>query len=860
MAADLKIFIFLALILLLYSASAEAASQPVPRLSSEAEWRALLDLRSSLGISGKNWHKKANPCSNWTGIHCQNGHVTVINLSGLRRSNKGKLNPRFAVDSLPTFSFLSRFNSSGFRLPGQIPGWLGRKLSNLRVLDLSSSSISGSIPSSLGSLSRLNSLSLSNNNITGNMPTALENLHSLSLLDLSQNSLTGQIPTEISSLRNLTKLDLSSNYLSGAIPFEFTSLSRLKQLNLSKNSLSSSIPAQIGNLSLIQELDLGSNSLSGTLPQELLELTSLKYLDVSRNNLTGVLPNHTASFNVTGAVFNFSDNLFYGNISSSGFGNVSVVDLSSNYFGGEEPNGTRFRLSNNCFSGNQSQRKWDECSKFYKEVGIPFGNDNSSQTPTVPPFVKEETKRKNKLPYVMIGVFGGIGLLLIVLTALLLLLRSCRARSSSQKAKDPSDRAVQVEDVEQPPKFVLDLSSLGEAFTFEQLLVATSNFSSESLIKQGHSGSLFRAELEGREVAVVKQIDMQSTRKESFMSELELFGKASHPRLVPLIGHCLDDENVKFLVYKYMPNGDLSNALYRLTNSEEGLQSLDWITRLKIAIGAAEALSYLHSECTPPVVHRDIQASSILLDDKYEVRLGSFSEVCGSRATINHQNMVARLLWSPQTSGRRRSSSGSSSSSATCAYDVYCFGKVLLELVTGKLGISTMSDEDAKEWLDKNLPFISIYDKEMVTKIVDQSLMIDEDLLEEVWAVAVVAKSCLNPKASRRPSMRHVLKALENPFKVVRDENFSSGRLRTPSSRQSWTAALFGSWHHSSSDNSSRSNRSSQTNKEIIGGLRQSERVGSRGSGTNDHSSSHKRSSSDVFPEPVEMQDVESAN
>ena len=188
---------------------------------------------------------------------------------------------------------------------------------------------------------------------------------------------------------------------------------------------------------------------------------------------------------------------------------------------------------------------------------------------------------------------------------------------------------------------------------------------------------------------------------------------------------------------------------------------------------------------------------------------------------------------------------------------MYCLGKVLLELVTGKVGICTTSDADSQQWLDSNLPFISIYEKELVNKIVDQSLIVDEDLLEEVWAVAVVAKSCLNPKASRRPSMRHVVKALENPFKVVRDENFSSGNLRRGSSRQSWTAALFGSWHHSSSGSS---NMSSQTNKEIIGGLRQAERVGSRGSGTNDHSSSHKRSSSEVFPHPLDMQDAESGN
>lgn len=188
----------------------------------------------------------------------------------------------------------------------------------------------------------------------------------------------------------------------------------------------------------------------------------------------------------------------------------------------------------------------------------------------------------------------------------------------------------------------------------------------------------------------------------------------------------------------------------------------------------------------------------------------------------------------------------SGSSSITCASDVYCFGKVLLELVTGRLGLSRWNNADAKQWLDINLPLISIYEKELVIKIVDQSLIIDEDLLEEVWAVAIVAKSCLNPRASRRPSMRHVVKALENPFKVVREENFSS-------SRQSWTAAIFGSWHHSSSDGS---NMSGQTNREIIGGLREMERVGSRGSGGNEHASSHKRSSSDVFPEPkIEMQD-----
>lgn len=166
-----------------------------------------------------------------------------------------------------------------------------------------------------------------------------------------------------------------------------------------------------------------------------------------------------------------------------------------------------------------------------------------------------------------------------------------------------------------------------------------------------------------------------------------------------------------------------------------------------------------------------------------------------------------------------------------------------------------MEDEGfTNEWLQNNLSYISAQEKELVGKIIDQSLIIDDDLLEEVWAVAIVAKSCLNPKPSRRPLMKHILRALENPFKVVREENFSSGGLRTTSSRKYWSIAFFGSWQQSSSESAS---FTSQTRRESTSGLKQTGRVGSHGSGGNEYSSSHKRSSSEIFPEPVDIQDIE---
>jgi hypothetical protein len=209
-----------------------------------------------------------------------------------------------------------------------------------------------------------------------------------------------------------------------------------------------------------------------------------------------------------------------------------------------------------------------------------------------------------------------------------------------------------------------------------------------------------------------------------------------------------------------------------------------------------------------------------------------------------------------------RSSEPSSSgvTNAICSYDVYCFGKVLLELVTGKLGISSPDNALAKEYMEEALPYISTNEKELVTKILDPSLMVDEDLLEEVWAMAIIAKSCLNPKPTRRPLMRHIVNALENPLKVVREDTNSgsgSSRLRTNSSRGSWNAAIFGSWRQSASDVTAVQAGATTSGGGGGGGgngLRNSGSQGSSGRNNNNNgnsSSSRRRQSSEIVPEPA---------
>lgn len=858
-------------------------------LSSHSEHSALFQLRSSLGIKAKFWPRKTDPCSSWVGIHCQNGRVTGINLSELERTRTSQLSPQFAVDALSSFSFLESLNSTGFKLPGSIPEWFGFNLSSLQVLDLRFSSIVGSIPRSFGSMYRLSYLCLSGNSLTGNVPASLGQLSALLVIDLSDNLLTGTIPFGLPSFSKVTKMDLSSNFLSGPIPPGFGSFLGLEFLYLSNNSLTGSIPAQLGNLSKLVELDLGFNFLSGSLPGSFgglvslrklviakndldgwlpgnlfVNLTQLQYVvlsqnhfdgilprfsmsvrklrhfDVSGNNFTGHLMNLTAILDVPDVLFNFSGNHLYGNLTSS-IGKFGLLDLSNNYLQGAAPNdsGSNIIISRNCFLSLPGQRSSEDCKMFYSHRGLYFNNYIGLHP--IGSSLHGTPKRKHRLTYVLVGVFAGLGFIILLVSVLVVLLKKCSKRNIEQRGTANVSPAPQGGTIGPPkPSFTF---CPGESFTYKQMLQATKDFSDTNFIKHGHSGDLFRGSLEGGFPVVIKRVDVRSFPKDSYTLELEFFNKFSHTRLVPLLGYCLEQEDEKFFVYRYMPNGDLSKCLYRpIGLKDASIQSLDWITRLKIAIGAAEGLCYLHHECNPPLVHRNIKATSILLDEKYEVRLGSLSEV-RAQGVDNNQNMITRLLRIPQSCEQ-----GASGTCTTSACDVYCFGKVLLELVTGKHGISETDDASTKEWLEHNLPYISIYEKDQVAKIIDHSLIIDDDLLEEVWAVAIVAKSCLNPKASRRPLMRHILRALENPFKVVREEHFSSAR--TTSSRRSWSATFFGSWRHSSSG-------SGQTNRDVIAAVKQSGRVGSQSSGMHESSSSRKRFSSEIFPEPVDLQDVE---
>ncbi|ESQ53184.1 hypothetical protein EUTSA_v100244350mg, partial [Eutrema salsugineum] len=756
--------------------------------------------------------------------------VIQINISGFRRTRIGKQNPQFSVDSLLNLTRLSSFNASRFSLPGPIPVWFGSSMLTLEVLDLSSCSITGTIPANLSGLSRLTVFDLSKNSITGSIPLSLTSLQNLSILDLSSNSVNGLIPASIGALSKLQRLNLSHNALSYSIPPSIGDLSALVELDLSFNDLSGSVPTELkelrnlltlvtaGNrlsgslppdlfsfLSKLQIVDFRGSGFIGVLPSRLWSLPELTILDLSGNQFSDMLPDTTVAFDSTVSMLNISGNMFYGNLTIL-LRRFQVVDLSRNYFAGKVPDFIPISasLSNNCLQGPMNQRELSDCASFYSKKGLTF--DNFGQQPA--------QKKKPKSTWlshrtiVILAAVGGSILVMLILILLPITVSFCvRRRNRSSSSTHPRGRHNGVGPL--PPDETLpsgrgvsmNFASLGSSFTYQQLRNATKEFRDSNLIKKGKSGDLFKGVLETGVQVVVKRISLESMKNnEAYLTELDFFSRFAHPRIVPFVGKYLEDTTHKFLVYKYMPNRDLPSSLFYKSNSlvEDGLKSLDWITRLKIALGAAEGLSYLHHDCSPSIVHRDVQASSILLDDKFEVRLGSFSRAC-HQENSGRPRKIARLLRLSQSS---QESVPGSPATATCAYDVYCFGKILLELITGKLGISSCEESQLKKILTEILPYISSQEKEPVMNILDQSLLVDEDLLEEVWAMAIVARSCLNPKPTRRPLMRHIVQALENPLRVVREDSSESERFRTTGSSRgsSSSGRIFGSWRQSLSD------------------------------------------------------------
>ncbi|VAH98743.1 unnamed protein product [Triticum turgidum subsp. durum] len=579
---------------------------------------------------------------------------------------------------------LSYLQLNDNELVGTIPAELG-KLEELFELNLANNNLEGPIPTNISSCTALNKFNVYGNRLNGSIPAGFQNLESLTNLNLSSNNFKGHIPSELGHIINLDTLDLSYNEFSGPVPATIGDLEHLLQLNLSKNLLSGSVPAEFGNLRSIQVIDLSNNAMSGYLPEELGQLQNLDSLILNNNTLAGEIPAQLA-------------NCF----------SLNILNLSYNNFSGHVPLAKNFsKFPMESFLGNPM------LSVHCKDSSC--GNSHGS---------------KVTIRTAIACIISGFVILLCVL---LLAIYKIKRPQPPIKA---SDKPVQG-----PPKIVLLQMDMA-IHTYDDIMRLTENLSEKYIIGYGASSTVYKCVLKsGKAIAVKRLYSQYNHGAREFETELETVGSIRHRNLVSLHGFSLSP-NGNLLFYDYMENGSLWDLLHGPSKKVK----LDWETRLRIAVGAAQGLAYLHHDCNPRIVHRDVKSSNILLDEHFEAHLSDFGIAkCVPAAKTHASTYVLGTIGYIDPEYARTSRLNEKS-------DVYSFGIVLLELLTGMKAVDN----------DSNLHqlIMSRADDNTVMEAVDSEVSVtctDMGLVRKAFQLALL---CTKRHPIDRPTMHEVARVL----------------------------------------------------------------------------------------------------
>ncbi|XP_062148590.1 probable LRR receptor-like serine/threonine-protein kinase At5g63710 isoform X3 [Alnus glutinosa] len=509
--------------------------------------------------------------------------------------------------------------------------------------------------------------------------------------------------------RNVISLSLGSNGLSGSLSPSITKLKFLVSLELQNNNLSGVLPDYLANMTHLQNINLANNNFHGSIPVPWGQLSSLKHLVLRGNHLSGPIPDSIA--NITG---------------------LTELDLSSNGLSGRIPVQLFSILSFNTPPGSTMK---GTCNSF---TGTSLACGTSLEQPCVSSSPLPVSTRKSKLG-VVVTFASCAAFLLLSLGAIL----AYGYHYYVHKLKHDVFVDVAGEDDRKISYGQLKRLSLRE------LQLATDNFSESNIIGQGGFGKVYRGVLsDNTKVAVKRLTDYYSPGGEAaFQREVQLISVAVHRNLLRLIGFCTTSSE-RILVYPFMQN--LSVA-YRLRDLKPGEKGLDWPTRKRVAFGAAHGLEYLHGHCHPKIIHRDLKAANILLNDDFEPVLGDFGLAKLVDAKLTHVTTQVR-----GTMGHiapEYLSTGKSSEKT----DVFGYGIMLLELVTGQraIDLSRLEEEEDVLLLDH---IKKLQRENRLDDIVDRNLKsYDPGEVENTVKVAVL---CTQSSPEGRPAMAQVIEML----------------------------------------------------------------------------------------------------
>ncbi|WCJ33108.1 Leucine-rich repeat receptor-like protein kinase family protein [Euphorbia peplus] len=587
----------------------------------------------------------------------------------------------FILPAMRDLTYLQKMDLSMNRFEGSIPSTLAL-LSNLSFLDLSRNFLAGAIPFSVANLTRLRYLDLSHNFLDGIMPPQIGDLISLDSLNMSRNNLTGYIPSSIALLSKLSLLDVSRNLLVGSIPFSIANLTRLQYLDLSHNHLDGIMPSGVGNLILLRDLDMSQNNLTGSIPSSISHLMSLTHLDLSRNSISGQIPSSIGNLQL-----------------------LDYMDISHNNLSGQIPNSLA------CF--DQYPRNVDLANNYFtNQFPKCLSSDQSS-------------KCYNHSNIIVMSAAAGVLTSALIIALVMLYLKKYKDGKSIQ------NKATMLRNGD-----LFSIWNFDGNLAFQDIIAATEDFDIRYCVGTGGYGSVYRAQLPTDKVVAVKKLHRLEAEElifdRCFNNEIKMLTQIRHKNIVKLYGFCLHKRSM-FLIYEYLEKGSL---FYALRNGDEA-EGLDWNTRVEIVKDIAHALAYMHHDCNPPIVHRDLSSNNILLNSESKGFVSDFG--------------TARLLHSD--------SSNQTVIAGTCGYiapelaytmavtekcDVYSFGVLALEILIGKQPQDLISSASMTNV--------------MLNEVLDERLFPPrtKSVIQDITFVVLIGLACLHDKPKSRPTMKWV--------------------------------------------------------------------------------------------------------
>ncbi|XP_076895984.1 putative receptor-like protein kinase At3g47110 [Bidens hawaiensis] len=678
--------------------------------------------------------------------------IYFINLGGNLFGSKDADEMKF-IDSLNNCTMLDTLALSYCKFQGVLPISIGNLSHQLNYLYLHENQLHGNLPSSIGNLVGLEMLSLGYNQFTGSIPISIGYLQNLEKLGIFNNQLSGKIPDSVGNLSLLIILALSSNMLEGVIPSSLGNCQRLLELYLNDNKLNGEIPAQVFQLSSLSiKLDLSQNNLSGSLPIEVGDLNMLIDLDLSDNNLSSKIPSSLGGCTSLSRL-SLKGNLFQGMIppSLNSLKALMWLDISRNNLSGQVPFFLErlqyLNLSYNDFEGRIPTTGVFANASAFSGLGNSGLCGDSIRLGL--PICKETKNHRMRFPLSVIIILSASTLFIIIC----LVYVWCKKKNKSEPSQPSADsRFLKV--------------------SYIQLFKATDGFSEANLIGHGGFGFVYKGILGNNDdrFVAIKVLRLQNQEaKRSFMRECEAWRNIRHRNILKMITSCssvdFQGNNFKALVYEFMPNGSLHDLLH----SSENISGLSLPQIISILIDVASALDYIHNHCLPPVVHGDLKPSNILLDDDMVAHVGDFG-LARFLGTTSHQNNSTGIRG---TIGYAAPEYGLGSE-MTCTGDIYSFGILVLEVMTGKKPTNDIFNEGLN--IHK---FASMALQDRVTNVINVSILnvykeqnkeANAKKIEECLASTInTGVSCSMESPQQRMDIKKVIHELQHILDTLRN-------------------------------------------------------------------------------------------